>query len=310
MSLKDVAFVLAWPNYLKAIPINPDGSANLPYPGKTETACFSKMPTFDFTGAASSPELTIKINDGAEETKTVDLSGVADDSAITGAELASAITTSSFTGVTVAVDSRGYVKISVSAGTPETDYLQVYNECAEYAGFGGGHGVKFLHFDTQESFAVANNLVEKQEIEKKTVNDDSFSVYKDGYVKGRDATLVDAATDYAAKALFEGGTWVSPHYTPPKSDSVKTPVSIETRTYLYLKGESPEEGYHKVTIDRLLYCTPAPGNGSTGDRNLQSQNFTFTAIEYNIPDTTLRLPTSYETVLTRSEYAALNWTSI
>ena len=84
MSLRKAAQYVFGPTIEKFIPLNPDDSTPLPYPGKSENAAFSGLGPFDFSGASviAAVPMTIKI-DSVEETKTIDLSAAVDDSAVT-----------------------------------------------------------------------------------------------------------------------------------------------------------------------------------------------------------------------------------
>ena len=82
---------------------------------------------FDYSGEAdpSAIEMTIKFDNGAEDTQDVDLSGVVDISAVTVAELWAAINAAGFTDITASAQAvTGRLKI-IYSGTDTVTVMQV-----------------------------------------------------------------------------------------------------------------------------------------------------------------------------------------
>jgi hypothetical protein len=284
---------------VRFIPHNGDGT----YPGAL-TGVFGGAGPFDFTAAhsvISAVPMKFKVDGAAEISKTLNL-GAFTETAITAANLVSAITTAAPSGITASVDSTtGRLKIVASSGT----YLQVYAQAAELAGFGRGVGASFIKADTLESISVTPEV---KEDEKDTMTDaegDDTSCVIEGYVKGATGSLVDTAEDFELMRLFSGGSIdTAGAFSFPNAASVKPYFGIEIFNPIYAKGESNQgemTGYEKVTVYKAL--------GSVGDdsnsKSWKKKNYSFTALTYKTALGVEQTAVKYERI-TLAAYAALD----
>jgi hypothetical protein len=313
MSLRNNAQYVFGPSMAKFIPKNPDGSIALPYPGKAKVISFSGLGPFDFSGASvpAAVPLTIKINN-TEETKTIDISLVGDQAAVTVAELMAAITTAAFTGVTAIVDGRGYGAIENAAGDAEVDYLQVYNEAALLSEFGNGYGSKFITLDTQQTMSLAPVNVDDENIEVIDSNGKKTAIITPGYREGVTASLIDTAVDNELKALLTGGSYdpVSKVFLAPLPDDFRTLMSIEVTNKMYLKDTNQADDYIGVKLTRAFNMSSKEDSTGDGGRTFQTPNFSFTGTPYTEPETSVKVSDSMTKDYTAAEYEALNYKDI
>jgi len=314
MSLRNDADFVTGVKTSKIIPKNTDGSTALPYPGKTEVVAFSGLGPFDFSGASviTAVPLTIKINNVAE-TKAVDVdASSAAIGAVTAAELATAITAATFTGVTAIIDTRGYCEILNGAGDAETDYIQVYGECATIAEFGYGYGLQFIQLDTQKSFPMIPTNVDDESIETIDSNGKKTKVITPGYRDGLTATLVDSAVDNELRALLTGGSWnpTTKEFVAPLDDVVRPLLSIETLSLKYLKATNQKGDYIGAKLTRAFNMSSKEDSSGTGDNNFQDMSYSFTGTPYTDPETSVRYGDSMTRDYTVAQYNALNYGDI
>lgn len=315
MSLRDDANYVTGVELSKIIPKNTDGSTILPYPGKTEVVAFSGLGPFDFSGATAiaAVPLTIKINDVAE-TKTLDLSGASDQTAVTVTELAAAITTAAFSTVTItaAVDSRGYCEILAGSADAETDYIQVYGEAALLSEFGQGYGLYFRVLDTQRSFAFTPTNVDDETIETIDSNGKRTRVITPGYRDGVTASLVDTAVDNDLRALLTGGSWndTTKEFVAPLDDSVKPLLSVETQSKMFLKNNNLKGDWVGAKITRAFNMSSREDSNGSGDNNFQDMTYSFTGTPYREPETNSRIGDSMTKDYTVAQFGALNYADI
>lgn len=314
MSLRNDAAFKFGPSFIKLIPKNSDGSTPLPYPGKTEVAAFSSVGTFDFSGASviAAVPLSIKINTVAE-TKTIDLSAAADDSAVTVAELVAAITAASFTGVTAEVDSRGYGKISATGKDGEVDYIQVYGEAAILAEFGFGFGLYFRYIDTMKTFAFTPVNVDDEKIETIDANNKKTYVLTPGYRDGLTAALTDSAVDDETRAMLTGGSYdtVNSIFVDPTADSEKPLISVEVVNKMYLKNSNQSGDDFGSKVTRAFNLTAKEDSTGDGARAFQDCGFSFSGTDYKDPaDSTVIIGASSTQDYTKAAFAVLDYESI
>lgn len=311
MSLRDDAQYVYGPTIEKFIPLHPDGSTALPYPGKTENAAFSGLGTFDFSGVddSSAVPMTIKIDDSEE---TIDLDFVttapADISAVTVTEFIAVVTAAGFTGITASVDSRGYGKL-LTAGDPETEYLQVYGEAALIADFGQGYGAKLLTCNTQQSFSLSPVNVDDETIEVRDSNAKKTSIIIPGYRDGVTGAFTETAVDDELVALLTGGSYDSDNkeYLPPLPDADRPLISLEVANKIYLKDKSQAASYIGVKLTRAFTMSAKQDATGDGGEAFQTGTFSFNGTAYTIPDTTTKIPDSMTKEYTTSEWEALGY---
>lgn len=211
---------------------------------------------FDFSGVTSiaAVPMTVKIDNAAKVDLDIDLTAAVKASAVTVAELVTALT-SAFTAGTVAltaskVTETGRLKIAHATAS----VLQVYGEAAQIAMIGQGFGVKLIVSDTMQSFSQSPVRKDGERITTTDAWGYDTEVITDGYYKGFTANLVDTAEDWEMLGLLEGtpidadGNINSPVY------STRRPIVMVEAFYAkYRKGQNYEGalvGYRKITCDQ------------------------------------------------------------
>lgn len=220
---------------------------------------------FDFSGAVAPATVTayIKLNGEAVIELEVDLDDVGITiGAVTVAQWFAAINAAlaahtpaitGYAGSAQAVTGRAkFVKSSPAAG----DYIQVWGEAFELAGFGQGRGLKAIASDTAQS--LDNSAVVKADTTQTTTdaNMKDTEVIIEGYKKGITGTLVDTAEDFEMMALIESGTLSADGlvYTDPDTGTKKVMFDIESWNPLYGSGTNMEDqmvGWEKVHLRAL-----------------------------------------------------------
>ena len=314
MSLRDNASYVFGPSIVKIIPKNTDGSTALPYPEKTEVAGFGGLGPFNFSGAEVTIgviPMTVKLNNIAE-TKSLDLTAAVDSAAVTVDEMVTALTTAAFTGITASKDSRGYLKLLVSAGTPTSDYLQVFGQAAELSMFGNGYGLKFIIFDTQQTFTFSPTNVDDESIEVVDSNGLKTKIIKPGYRDGVIASMVDTAVDDAAKALITGGTYnpTTKEWVAPLSDAFRSLISVEVVNKMYLKDTNQDDDWIGVKQTRAYNMSAKEDSSGDGGRAFQTPNYSFTGTPYTDPTSKVKYGDSMTKDYSRAEYLLLDYENV
>lgn len=288
--------------------VNPDGG----YPFVSRQV--SKVGPFDFTNAASAAAVTItaKTDNGAEVADAVDLSAVGNIATVTAAELAAAITASSVTNLTAAVES-GTGRVKLSLTTPGTaKYLQIGGEVAKFAGFGYGYGTQFTKIETVQSLAQEAVQKESERLEVLDSAGRPTAIITRSYRTGSTLTLIDTAFDINLRAKLEGGSFRDDGYTEdaylvPGPNDPRPTIEAEWFHGVYAKDDNQEDtrvGYLWLKC-RNAKLTQSPG--TAGDRNVQTGTYTLAVTPYKDPlssaadekDTIMQF-------LTVSEYDALH----
>lgn len=305
MALKDDAKYQFSVKLLQVTPLNDDLSQPTP------DNIIGGAGPFDFSGAsviAAVPFIS-KIDSDAEEAITVDLSGAADDSAVTGAELFAAINTATPTDLTASLEAETErVKIIYSgAGSPT--YLQIYGECAELGLFGQGKGVKIVVTNTQKSFSETPILKDEETFTTTDSNGIDTEILTDGYRKGVGGTFVDTATDYNLRSIFEGGVLngTTGGYSVPTSTSGKVYFKIEVFTAVYTVGTQKERDLTSY-LQTVVFSAKGSYGDSTRDRNFTDANYNYTATSPKIAG--VITPDTDYIPLTVEEFVALNLESV
>ena len=152
------------PIFTKIIPLNADFKTPLPeIDGALATLTANGgVGPWDFSGASDPTAVPLIVKIGSATAIPVTISvdtgaGAVDGTAVTAAELATAIGT--LVARTTWSETTGRIVGTVI--TPGTNqYLQVYGEAAEIAEFGQGYGLQFRYMDTQQSIAISQTNVE------------------------------------------------------------------------------------------------------------------------------------------------------
>jgi hypothetical protein len=288
------------------IPLNDDLSQ------PTTTNIIGGVGPFDFSGASApaAVPLKLRIDTGAVETVTVDISGAVSTSAVTVAELFAAINAASPTDVTASAEAgTGRLKLAYSgAGSPTR--LQVYGECAELGLIGQGKGVRIVYSDTLVSASINPILKDGGTFTTTDSNGIDTEVLGDGYRKGNSGTLTDNSMDYLLRSVIEGGTYDETNgiYAAPTSETRKIYFKTEMYHARYQVGLNKEADVSDYIKEELFSCS-----GTYGERT-RSRGFTDCIYNYN--GTTYRdssdnlMPDSQETVLTVAAYQALTLSSL
>lgn len=306
------------PRKLKIFPLSPDKSTPLPLDGgaRSTITVYGGAGPFDCSGAAvpAASPMSIKLDNGTAETWPLDLTVPVSLSAVTAAEMATAIEAANaaagFVGVTATVDSRGYLQIDVD--TPGTQlYLQVYGEAAELAEFGQGYGMQSHIIDTQQSVSVVPTNKDSETITITDSNGKDTEILTDGYRKGFTGVITDTARDKAVRAIIEGGVIDVTNKTlhAPNSDTVKTYFCMEVVRAFYSKGTNFEEALEGYILERFLICNGTMGD-DPGDRNWLAYVYNIIGTEYKDPVSSVKHSDSFSQDFTPAEWDLLDWDNI
>ena len=280
MSLRTNADYALGLKYVRIIPQNDDLSIPLPTAVHPDGrgALIGGAGPFDFSGVESDGSIVIyaKIDNGAIETKYIDLSGAVDISAVTVSELEAALTAAAITDATFDTTESpdpkpGRISCTFSSGS----YWQLYGEAAEIAMFGQGLGVKYAVSNTCKSLTDAPVNKDEQTFTTTDANNIDTEVITDGYRKGWSGVLTDTADDLWMRSIIEGGTISDDgSYITPNSSTTKKYFLIEAFYGKYGEGTNKEadlKGYVQKTFSSC--------KGSLADRTHEAA---FSDVVYNI----------------------------
>lgn len=266
----------------RAMRNNPDGTNPTAsrFIGFTNTVDLSDIGT-DLIGT-----LTLKIDGGAAESKSVDFSGASDITAVTVAEAVSALTTAAFTNITWSNDATtSRLKGVASSGT----YIQVYGELAPLLDFGqgvlhGGQGLVFVKaFDNTASIGLPKNIKAREEIELESGDGTLSTMIIEAINKGLNPAIVINDDDYDLKELIQGGTYdrTANTYDPKTTDTTSSPIFwLDVYAPIYAKGTKHREdlaGY-KRTIIRSV--TGVEGDVTHETKAWATTSYNLSAVEY------------------------------
>jgi len=262
---------------------------------------------FDFSGVANIAAVTLitKIDNSAAETVTVNLSGAADPTAVTVAELFAAINVAAPTDFTASEDvTTG--RIMMDCDATGVGYVQIYDECAEIAMFGQGFGIKFVTSDTLRTLTDSPMMKDEETLETTDAKGLDTSVLSDGYRKGFEATFVDSAEDWELLALMEAGYYdeVNGVYEVPTSEDSKIYFYCELYYTRYTRGEN-KEGEIVSYVQKLFRSCKGQVGESVHERGFMDGNFTIKGTSYKDQDENLFGDTK-KTELSIEEYQALD----
>lgn len=269
---------------------------------------------FDFSGEANPAAIPLitKIDNGAEETVNINLSGVVSISAVTLQELVDAINLAAPTDITASIDA---TTTRLKLAYDESDYadigyVQVYGAAALIARIGQGKGCKFVKTDTLKSFGEEPVVKDEEVFTTTDAKGLDTSVISDGYRKGFTANIVDTAEDWELLALLEGGDYNDGTdsnpiaYEPPTSESEKIYFYAEVYYVYYTEGENKEAdiiGY----VQKLCRTCKGSVGGKNHERGFADGNYVVKGTSYK--DENGDLFSDMKLVkLTPVQYAALN----
>jgi len=232
---------------------------------------------FDFSSVIATitaVPFNFKVDDETVVEETIDLTAAVDKSAVTVAELVTALTAAVITDWTFAADvTTG--RLTMTYADP-ADYVQVYGVGPRLCRIGQGKGLKAIKSDTIQTF---NNTPTVKEDTTQTItdaNNKDTEVIIEGYKKGWTGSIVDTAEDYEMMELVESGTLSADGktYTDPTSKTKKVMFEIETFNPYYAAGTNTEDqitGWEHKTFRAV--------KGSMGDH---AKAAGFVAINYNV----------------------------
>jgi hypothetical protein len=287
---------------------NPDAG----YPFVTRQV--SKVGPFNFSGALvpAAVTITVKTDNGAVVSDTVDLSAVAAIGAVTVAELVTHINTAAVTNITASAEA-GTGRLKLTLTTPGTaKYLQIGGEIAKLAGFGYGYGTEFIKLETAQSVAQEPTNTDSERLEVIDTNGLKTAIITRGYRTGSTITLTDTAMDINLRARVEGGTFRDDGYTDdayvsPDASSVRPNLEVEWFSGVYGKDDSQEANRVGYLWRKCKSAMLTTVGGTAGDRNIQTGVYTLAVTPYKDPLSSASDEKDTVTqFLTVSEFDALN----
>lgn len=268
---------------------------------------------FDFSGVTNiaAVPLTVKIDTDDAESLTVNLSGASSQSAVTVDELVSALDTT-FTNGSIELDASksavddNRLKIETTNTASPPTRIQIYGECAEIAMIGRGFGLKILKSDTLKSIGASPILKDEENFSTTDANGIDTEVLSDGYRKGANLSIVDAAADWELLSLLEGGTYddTAGTYEAPTSESIKKYFSIEAYYTQYSEGTNKEADLVGYVKSEWRTCKGVVGD-KTHERGFADGNYTVSCTSYTDEDGDLNGDVKL-TSLTTAAYTALD----
>jgi len=290
---------------------NPDAG----YPFVTRQV--SKVGPFNFSTALdpAAVTITVKTDNGAVVSDTINLSSPAPAggiTAVTATELVAAITAASVTNITASVEA-GTGRAKLALTTPgSAKYLQVAGEVALLAGFGYGYGTEFIKIETAQSVAQEPTNTDSERLEVIDTNGLKTAIITRGYRTGSTITLTDTAMDINLRARVEGGTFRSDGYTAhayvaPDASSVRPNLEVEWFSGVYGKDDSQEANRVGYLWRKCKSAMLTTVGGTAGDRNIQTGVYTLAVTPYKDPLSSANDEKDTVTqFLTVSEFDALN----
>lgn len=268
---------------------NPDGTVPTAtrFVGFANTADLSAV-LDDVTDDA---ELTIKIDNGTAEKKTVDLSAAVDKAAVTVDEAKTALNDADFTGITWSKEEGTGRLMGVSATGTE---IAVTGPLAAALDFGqgiahGGNGLEFLKgFDDRTmSIGMTKNKKDKEEIDQEGAKGGITRMLISAKLLGQTLAIAMKDKDYEMLELIQGGTFdrSSGRYTPPPSTRLESPLFfIDVFSPIYGEGENKMENMSGYEQLRFLSCTGMEGDVPVEAKAWANYAYDVEASEYTNED--------------------------
>lgn len=315
MSLRSTAKYEFGLPFVRFMPLNDD----LTIP--TVTRMLGGTGPFDFSGVAddTAVALSIKQDDGSVSSIVVDVSAAVDTSAVTVAELVTALNSNSTPALTTidvlassGTGKNGSTRIKLESTDTSTtpDYIQVYGEFAEIAEFGQGFGQKFIKFDTMQTAGFTPTMKEDETFTVTDAQGKDTEIITDGYVKGVTGNVTDSAKDKELEALMTGGSYNSTTglYEVGTSESTRYYFFMELYFPYYSKGTNQEAdivGYKQ----KVIRIAKGSVGEDTHSREWSPGNYTITGTSYTDEDGDL-LGAFYDDELSIAEYNALTLSDV
>lgn len=236
-------------------------------------------------------DLTIKIDNGTAEKKTVDLSAAVDKTAVTVAEAVTALTAANFTGITWSKEAgTGRLKGTHATGTE----IAVTGPLAAALDFGqgiahGGNGLEFIKVfnDRTMSIGMTKNKKDKEEIDQEGAKGGITRMLISAKLLGQTLAIAMKDKDYELLELIQGGTFdrTSGRYTPPPSTRLESPLFfIDVFSPIYGEGENRMENMSGYEQLRFLSCTGMEGDVPVEAKAWANYAYDVEASEYTDKD--------------------------
>ena len=263
---------------------------------------------FDFSGVDDDSAVVFKskIDSGDTESITIDLSGAADTSAVTVAELFAAINLGAPTDLTASSETdTGRLKIAYS-GADDPNYVQIWGEAATIGLIGQGKGIRIAYSDTMQSVSDTPDLKDEETFTTTDAKGKDTEVKSDGYRKGTAGTLTDTAMDYYMRSIVENGEYDEDEmtYETPTSNTDQNYFKIEVYAGRYTQGTNKEADLVGYVKTEVFSCKGTFGD-RTRERGFTNSVYNYTATSPKDSDGNITSD-SKETVLTTSAYEALD----
>lgn len=291
---------------------NPDGTN----PSITNMLGFSGTANLSGVLTTNAANLTVKIDNGTAETKSVDFTAAVSKTAVTIAEAVTALNTASFTSLTFSSgtdkDGNARLKCVSAAGT----YVQVTGELAAALGFGqgiefGGNGLEMFHFtdgDGLVSITMPKDTVDKQQIDVESSTGTVRRMNIGAKLLGVSPVISVYKDDYGVLEAIEGGTWdrTADTYTPPLATETTHPsLMMEVYAPLVNKDNAnlgDEDSYELTTLHN---CQGMEGDEDFANKDWKTVTYNITASEYT-DSTGVAHPAYDKKRISKTAYQALD----
>lgn len=268
---------------------NPDGTPPSP------SRIIGFYGTVDLSSYGSNTAwLGIKINNNAEDYKLVNWSAAVDKTAVTVAEMVTAITNAGFTDITASVDTATSRLKIVYSGSGTCNFLQVFSidddpTFAAELDFGqgqtyAGEGLIYYEaFDNTRTLGLPKNIKDAENIENEAGDGTFIEVVVSAIVKGLNPSIVIKDDDYEIKQLIQGGTWIpaTSEYTPPLTSQTEKPLwNIIFFSPVYDKGSHNRENMSGYLRKDIYNITGYEADVTYETKTLQEITYECRATEY------------------------------
>ena len=232
-------------------------------------------------------DLTIKIDNGTAEKKTVNLSAAEDKTAVTVDEAVTALAAANFTGITWSKEAgTGRLKGTHATGKE----VAVTGPLAAALDFGqgiahGGNGLEFIKVfnDRTMSIGMTKNKKDKEEIDQEGAKGGITRMLISAKLLGQTLAIAMKDKDYEMLELIQGGTFdrTSGRYTPPPSTRQESPLFfIDVFSPIYGEGENKMENMSGYEQLRFLSCTGMEGDVPVEAKAWANYSYDVEASEY------------------------------
>jgi hypothetical protein len=263
--------------------------------------------------------LGCKIDAGAEDVNQVDWTAAVDKSAVTVAEMVSAINAAGFTDITAAPDTATSRLLITYTGSGSPTFLQIFSvdthpNFAAELDFGqgqtfGGEGVIYYEaFDNTRSLGLPKNIKDSEEIENEAGDGTLVTVIIPAILKGVDPVITTTDNDFRICQLIQGGTWTpaTSTYTPPLSSQTDKPIfSIHLFSPIYNKGSNQREDEAGYLYVKIPSVTGLEGDETFETKTTQEILYNCKATEYE-DENDVKQPFYVKQNLSSDEFTALD----